>query len=572
MRRLANRTRFCIMKHTYKRSLLSIAIAALMLVSLCAVDFSPLNVSAVDGSNTNVQATTFVGGQLASGTGPAACAQDANSLDVFVKGTDNALWYRHYQSGSWSSWKSLGGSLTSSPAAVSRSAGKIDVFVRGNDGALWTRATTNGGTSWSNWYKIGGQLAPNTGPAAYAWGDARIGWVVTGTNKALYHMWKDSAGTHSWQSLGGILTSSPAAMSPTSGVIDVYGRGNDGAIYQREYKNNAWSSWTSLGGQLASNTGPAACSWGPGRLDVFAQGTNGALYHKWYNGGWSGWESLGGALTSSPAAAAASGGNSIDVFVRGTDGALWWKYYNGGTIYYVPQAGSTWVNQGTAGASYDAFVSTPSLFQTQSNGYSYWGDIGKDNYIYIPAGSATNNQNVVSWEIGFHFAGIASGQRYQKIWDKAAGGFSIYIDTFYGADNSVLTIYHATTSGSKARWYIPTDTVLRTGHNYYIQISWDTSAGPGYEPYPTIWIGEDGNAPVHQMHWDETGGALGGTGSWYNDAVGGANLGNMASNNGINTSAKTSWLVGGIFVYRQYNSIIDFSSGGSWQTDKLRWT
>jgi hypothetical protein len=236
----------------------------------------------------------------------------------------------------------------------------------------------------------------------------------------------------------------------------------------------------------------------------------------------------------------------------------------------VPQAGSTWVNQGTAGASYDAFVSTPSLYGTKSNGYSYWGDIGKDNYIYIPAGSATNNQNVISWEIGFHFAGIASGQRYQKIWDKAAGGFSIYIDTLYGAESNLLTIYRATTSGSTARWYIPTDTMLRVGHNYYVQISWDASAGPGYEQYPTIWIGEDGNVPVHQMHWDETL-ALGGTGSWYNDAVGGANLGNMASNR-ENMSAKTSWLVGGFFVYRQYSSIVDFSSGGSWGTDKLRWT
>jgi len=577
----AHKTRFCIVKYTYKRTLLSIVIAALMLVSLCAVDFSPLSVSAVDGSGTNVQPASIVGGQLASGTGPAACAQDANSLDVFVQGTDNALWYRHYQSGSgWSAWQSLGGRLTSAPAAASRSAGKIDVFVRGTDGALWSKATADGGTSWSNWYKIGGQLLAGTGPAAYEWGGARIGVFVTGTNKALYHISYDASGPwSSWQSLGGTLTSSPAATSPTSGVIDVYGRGGDGALWSREYKNNAWSSWSSLSGKLASGTGPAACSWGPGRLDVFVQGTNGALYQKSYNSAWSGWQSLGGKLTSSPAAAAASGSNRIDVFVRGTDGALWWKYYNGGwggwtsekpTIYYVPQAGSTWVNQGTAGASYDAFVSTPSLYGTKSNGYSYWGDIGKDNYIYIPAGSATNNQNVISWEIGFHFAGIASGQRYQKIWDKAAGGFSIYIDTLYGAESNLLTIYRATTSGSTARWYIPTDTMLRVGHNYYVQISWDASAGPGYEQYPTIWIGEDGNVPVHQMHWDETL-ALGGTGSWYNDAVGGANLGNMASNR-ENMSAKTSWLVGGFFVYRQYSSIVDFSSGGSWGTDKLRWT
>ena len=128
------------------------------------------------------------------------------------------------------------------------------------------------------------------------------------------------------------------------------------------------------------------------------------------------------------------------------------------TIYYVPQAGSTWVNQGTAGTSYNAYVSTPSLFQTQSNGYPYWGTIGQNDFIGIPAGTATNNQNVVSWEIGFHFAGVVPGQRFQKIWDKAYGGFMIEIDTNYGASHSELTIYRATTGGSGARWYIPTDT------------------------------------------------------------------------------------------------------------------
>jgi hypothetical protein len=94
----------------------------------------------------------------------------------------------------------------------------------------------------------------------------------------------------------------------------------------------------------------------------------------------------------------------IDVCVRGTDNGLWQKTYNGvwsgwtsiggmsqtqtQTIFYVPQAGSAWANQGTAGSSYNAYVSTPSLFQTQSNGYPYWGDIRKNDFVYIPAGSA----------------------------------------------------------------------------------------------------------------------------------------------------------------------------------------
>jgi len=241
------------------------------------------------------------------------------------------------------------------------------------------------------------------------------------------------------------------------------------------------------------------------------------------------------------------------------------------TIYYVPQAGSTWVNNGAAGASYNAFVSTPSLFRTQSNGLPYWGDMGQNDFISIPAGSATSNQNTASWEIGFHYTGV-TGQRFQKIWDKAYGAFMIEIDTYKGPDQGYLTIYRATTGGSGARWYIPTDTVLRAGHNYYVQIAWDSRAGPGNEPYPAIWIGEDGNAPVHQTHWDESGGALAGTGSWYNDAAGPANLGNTASGNGVSASAKTAWLNGGFFVYRQYNSIVDFGNGGSWSTDKLAWT
>ena len=240
-------------------------------------------------------------------------------------------------------------------------------------------------------------------------------------------------------------------------------------------------------------------------------------------------------------------------------------------IHYVPQAGSTWVNHGTAGASYNAYVSTPRLFRTLSNGHPYWGHMGQCDFISIPAGSATNNQNTASWEIGFHYAGM-TGQRFQKIWDKAYGAFMIYIDTYCGPNKGYLTIYRATTGGSGARWYIPTDTVLRVGHNYYVQIAWDSRAGPGNEQYPTIWIGEDGNAPLRQTHWDETGGALKGTGSWYNDAAGPANLGNTASGCGVSASVKTSWLNGGFFVYRQYNSIVDFSSSGSWRTDKLAWT
>ncbi len=86
-------------------------------------------------------------------------------VHLFVQGTDNALWTRYYQSASgWSSWHSLGGSLTSSPAATSPASGVIDVFVRGTDGAVWYKAWD--GAAWSSWHSPGGQLASGTGPAA----------------------------------------------------------------------------------------------------------------------------------------------------------------------------------------------------------------------------------------------------------------------------------------------------------------------------------------------------------------------------------------------------------------------
>jgi peroxiredoxin len=88
--------------------------------------------------------------------------------------------------------------------------GSVHLFVQGTDGALWHKSYT--GTSWSG-----------------------------------------------WQSLGGVLTSSPAATSPGSGLIDVFARGSDGALWYKDWNGAAWSGWISLGGQIPAGTGPAAC-------------------------------------------------------------------------------------------------------------------------------------------------------------------------------------------------------------------------------------------------------------------------------------------------------------------------
>jgi hypothetical protein len=61
-----------------------------------------------------------------------------------------------------------------------------------------------------------------------------------------------------WKSLGGILTSAPAAVE-TPTTIDVFARGANGALYYIELSkpSGQWGNWTSLGGYMFEGTGPS---------------------------------------------------------------------------------------------------------------------------------------------------------------------------------------------------------------------------------------------------------------------------------------------------------------------------
>jgi Uncharacterized protein conserved in bacteria (DUF2334) len=231
--------------------------------------------------------------------------------------------------GEWGTWASLDGQLTASPAAVSWADGRIDLFGRGTDNALWHRSYNN--SAWSDWESLGGQLAATTGPAVSSQAAGQLDVFVIGTDQALWHRSYASGTWSTWESLSGQLTASPAAVSSANGHIDVFGRGTDNALWHRSYNNSAWSVWESLGGQLAATTGPAVSSQAAGQLDVFVIGSDQALWHRSYaSGTWSTWESLSGQLTASPAAVSSANGH-IDVFARGSDSALWHRSYTSGT-------------------------------------------------------------------------------------------------------------------------------------------------------------------------------------------------------------------------------------------------
>ena len=173
----------------------------------------------------------------------------------------------------WRPWESLGGVLTSGPGVCSWGAGRLDLFVRGTNNAMWHKWFQNG---WSGWESLGGVLTSD--PAAACWGPNRIDTFVRGTDNALWHKWF-SGSWSGWESLGGVLTSGPGVSSWGPGRLDVFVRGADNAMWHKWYSGN-WSGWESLGGVITSD--PDAVSWGPNRIDAFARGTDNALWHRWF--------------------------------------------------------------------------------------------------------------------------------------------------------------------------------------------------------------------------------------------------------------------------------------------------
>jgi uncharacterized protein YkwD len=262
---------------------------------------------------------------------PDASSWGPGRLDVFVRGAGNQLYHRWHDGAGWSpDYEPLGApnpptgyGITSDPTAVSWGSSRIDVFARGTDNALW-HTWFDG--AWRGWESLGGALT--SGPDVASWGQGRLDVFVRGLDNNLWHRSYDNGSWQLWEPLvKGQLTSDPSAVSWAPGRIDVFGRGTDNALWHTSY-DGIWHSWEPLSNPGDLTSGPDASSWGPGRLDVFVRGRDNAMWHRWFTGGtWSDhWESLGGTLTSDPSAVSWGSGR-IDTFVAGTDLQLYHKWF-----------------------------------------------------------------------------------------------------------------------------------------------------------------------------------------------------------------------------------------------------
>jgi Pregnancy-associated plasma protein-A/Repeat of unknown function (DUF346) len=274
---------------------------------------------------------------------PQVVSWGPNRLDVFLTGTDSALYHKWWNGSAWgpsvTGYEAMGGVCIGEPRAVCWGPNRIDVFVVGTDRALYHKWWNGSawGPSLTGYERMGGGIVGQ--PEIVSWGPNRLDIFVVGTDRALYHKWWNGSAwgpsLTGWENMGGICTSAPKAVSWGPDRLDVFVTGTDGALYHKWWNGSAWgpslTGYERMGGVCIGQ--PEAVSWGPNRLDLFVIGTDSALYHKWWNGSaWgpslTGYEAMGGVCTSQPRVTA-WGPNRLDVFVTGTDSALYHKWWNG---------------------------------------------------------------------------------------------------------------------------------------------------------------------------------------------------------------------------------------------------
>jgi len=251
-----------------------------------------------------------LGGQVNSNV--VGVAQGANA-SLFLRGIDDAIYSFTDTAGTWSIWNPLGGVLTSDPAAVVDQSANTWVFARGTDYALYVREQSGGG-----WTRLGGRLASDPTAVAHA---GNLSAFLLGTENDLWSITQTGGTWGALGSLGGTLTSNPAAVVDTSGTVWVFARGVGNGLWGIRPGVGAW---TPYGGDLAGDPAPVVDS--TGTVWVFArmadqsiQAMSTATPGTWVSLG--PWPGGAGTFVADPSPVLA--GANLWVFGLGADYSVW---------------------------------------------------------------------------------------------------------------------------------------------------------------------------------------------------------------------------------------------------------
>ena len=171
-----------------------------------------------------------------------------------------------------------------------------------------------------------------------------------------------------------------------------------------------------------------------------------------------------------------------------------------------PASGTAVTNEGSAGSSYNATLSS-NKYVALSSGFTAQKQTAVSDYITVPHGAGIDNvpNSVATWEIIFRWDTVSYAP-YVIFFEKGTGtdsafyGLGLY---YYKAGNLLAIERDKTSSTDGAAWTCPFTPAL--GEWYDIQITWDMT---GYSNTPVIKINNIG----------QTATSAGSTTAWINDS------------------------------------------------------
>lgn len=180
-----------------------------------------------------------VGDQGTLDSGPEASSRGPGRIDVFVRGTDGQVYQRYYENNAWNQgWIGHGdppGAVTvvGEPTSVSRDGVVVDVFVRGSDDKLWQKHWS--GSAWSDWIQpVGNQGTITSSPDAGSYAPYNIAVFARGTDNGVWWLDFRTAGWSNWFRVGNpgdVIQDGPGVVTDTL-FVTVVGRGTDNLVYQ----------------------------------------------------------------------------------------------------------------------------------------------------------------------------------------------------------------------------------------------------------------------------------------------------------------------------------------------------
>jgi hypothetical protein len=224
------------------------------------------------------------------------------------------------------------GTFNAAPAliAVNTSATVFEAFGRGLDNAINVNYYSTL-TGWIGWASLGGALTSK--PAATMFNSTQRIVVAKGGDNAIWANWTAGSGHpvfQGWQPISSTVFNSAPAITYMSPYLFAVARKSDGKIYWTRndvsagYNHANWIAWDDI--PIGSVTSEPAITAKSGRVVVAAKGTDNAfwLISSTNNGNtWSSsWSKVGAGIFKSAPAIAYHGSN-VELVGQGTDDLMW---------------------------------------------------------------------------------------------------------------------------------------------------------------------------------------------------------------------------------------------------------